>query len=483
MKFKKSRIASKRQAHQLLRGHAHAHKLHRHRHLYSFEKDIGSNGEDGKHHYERREVERGKDGGGHHGMDSYDHNGKRFRHHTWIEDITEKALSKLKVGTTDDTSVHQLNRLYCMVLFIGLAIFSGSSQFVGEPISCWCPAEFEKFHVKYVNAYCWIANTYTVPFDDIIPKDYAEREEEEIKYYQWVPIIFVFQAFLFFLPRMFWKHCNGYSGLNLKKVLFMADEATLVSPEEREEKVGVLAEHLDRWIIYRDTTVSSHQKVTKVKETIARGGIHRANFLSILYLFTDILYLGGTIAQLFFLDAVLGVNYKSIGLEFYNFMFEQKKWEENMKFPRVTFCDFDLRQMTNLQRWTVQCSLPINLYNEKTFVIVWFVLVIVSLINCIHFIYNTVVFFFPRRKMEYVEKYLTLSTPKYYSTSDDRAQNVAQRFVDMYLKNDGVFVIWLVTNNTSPVIASELIDTLWVRYCKTEAVQEYLKKDVDDHFA
>ena len=48
-------------------------------------------------------------------------------------------------------------------------------------------------------------------------------------------------------------------------------------------------------------------------------------------------------------------------------IFKGKELEDTRRFPRVTFCDLDVRQMTNVQTWTVQCSLPINLFNEKTF--------------------------------------------------------------------------------------------------------------------
>ena len=53
----------------------------------------------------------------------------------------------------------------------------------------------------YTDNMCWIKNTYYIPMDEVIPnKD--EDIETEINYYQWVPIVLIVQALLFYLPYM-----------------------------------------------------------------------------------------------------------------------------------------------------------------------------------------------------------------------------------------------------------------------------------------
>ncbi|XP_062580685.1 uncharacterized protein LOC134242601 [Saccostrea cucullata] len=398
-----------------------------------------------------------------------------------VEDITGKAFKKIKIGTTDDTGAHRLNRLYCMAFFIALTLFSSAEQFVGEPISCWCPAQFKKFHVSYANAYCWIKNTYLVPFEDSLPVDHREREDQEIMYYQWVPIIFALQAFMFFLPRMFWKHWNGYSGFDLKKVLRIADNASYDSPDERKDKIGQLAEFIDRWIDIRDCIMGKTKTSRRIKEAMASVGIHKGNFMMVFYLFTGFLYFANTLGQFFLLELLLGNNFLRIGPDFLMLMFEGKKWKDLERFPLVTYCDFDIRQLSNLQRWTVQCSLPINLFNEKLFVITWFLLVVMTLINGGHLVWNMVTFCLPWRQHHYILKYLHLSEPKHFNSKGAaRQRDLVDKFIKNYLRNDGIFVIWMVSANTSQVLASELVETLWTNYCEKPTIKSYMNLEDDE---
>lgn len=78
---------------------------------------------------------------------------------------------------------------------------------------------FLVIYESYVGEICWVQNTYYVPYNVTIPKAEIEREKGEIKYYQWVNFILLFQAFLFYMPRVFWTSFSGKGGLYLQDLV------------------------------------------------------------------------------------------------------------------------------------------------------------------------------------------------------------------------------------------------------------------------
>ncbi|OWF42365.1 innexin unc-7-like [Mizuhopecten yessoensis] len=397
----------------------------------------------------------------------------------FLEDVSKQGSSVIRTTLSDDTSIHVLNRKFCVVSLIILALLVCAKQYVGEPIQCWCPAEFAKFHVSYANSYCWIKNTYSVPFDEILPVEDVEREDTEIEYYQWVPLIFVFMAFLFYLPKIFWKGFYPKSGINIKKTLNLASDATYLGPVKRAERMVDIASYIDKWIEIRDGRTSAYQRMQAFKETLGHRGCHYGNYLTMIYMVTCALYTVNTIGQLFLVDSLLGNDFLSLGPDFVKGVSTNQKWEDLKRFPRVTFCDFNIRQLQNIQRWTVQCSLPINLFNEKMFIILWFLLVIMSFVNAVNFIYNFAMLFFPRRKNEYIKRFIDEDVLSPELRNSSRLSDVQVKFVDKYLRQDGVFLIWLINHNTSPVVASEIVAKLWKDYCDKPHVRTFLSLSSD----
>jgi len=73
-------------------------------------------------------------------------------------------------------------------------------------------------------SFCWIRNTYFLPFDADIPTDPRlppdqRRQPERLPYYQWVPLILLVQALGFYFPYAVWRRLSRYSGLDLHSLV------------------------------------------------------------------------------------------------------------------------------------------------------------------------------------------------------------------------------------------------------------------------
>ena len=65
-----------------------------------------------------------------------------------------------------------------------------------------------------------MSNTYYVPRDSPVPKKpHYDMEDDPddrkmISYYQWIPLILMFQASMAFVPCLIWRFLNKRSGMN-----------------------------------------------------------------------------------------------------------------------------------------------------------------------------------------------------------------------------------------------------------------------------
>ena len=110
-----------------------------------------------------------------------------------------------------------------------------------------------------------------------------------------------------------------------------------------------------------------------------------------------------------------------------------------------------------LQRYTIQCVLPINLFNEKIFIVLWFWLFLIAVMswsNYAHWLYWVLV---KENRVRYVRKYLKLADQVH--TSTDR--RLCRKFANDYLRDDGVFVLRVVSVNSSELALKDLVVQLW----------------------
>lgn len=191
------------------------------------------------------------------------------------------------------------------------------------------------------------------------------------------------------------------------------------------------------------------------------------NYLTSLYIFVKLLYISNAVGQLWLMNAFLSNERNSYYLYGINTLVDiyNNRQPDTKLFPRVTLCDFKIRQMQNVQDYTIQCTLPINLFNEKIYVYLWFHMCVVALLSCLGLIV-LLWQLFSTNCQSYVTKYLKIMSRVKQQTGVLEVKTI-RHFVDDYLRPDGVFTLRVIAKNTNDVITAEIISALFDYYRRT----------------
>lgn len=368
-------------------------------------------------------------------------------------------VAKIRRSYQSNDIIDRLNYQYTALIVVVGAITLAATQYVGKPIQCWVPAQFTGAWEKYAETYCFIKGSYYLPLDDHFSDDFIERDQAVIGYYQWVPIVLAVQAFLFYFPSLVWKAFNFSTGINVKNVLNSAGQIkNKFDGKTRETQVKKAAHHLIEALEMQRELKTDSLSILKRSR---KSGI----YLTVLYLIVKILYVCNIIVQFCIFKSFLGTKTSFWGWEILNDITEGREWEETGNFPRVTMCDFNVRVLGNLHRWTVQCVLMINMFTEKIYVFLWFWFLLVGVLSIISMMYWFVALCSPGSQREFVSKYLRCQNAIGSQPTRSEEERV-NGFVKNFLTPDGVFLARLIQTNGGDLLAGEIITELFKCYCQ-----------------
>ncbi|KRX94184.1 Innexin unc-9 [Trichinella pseudospiralis] len=376
-------------------------------------------------------------------------------------DIFGSAINALK-PTVDDDAIDRANYFYTPSLLLLFALIISTRQWIGQPIECWVPAEFKYAWEEYTENFCYIQDTYWLPLNDTIPGR-SERGHKHISYYQWVPFILGVQALFFGAPFALWRVCNFRSGFNIETIVSVARESALKEPwDDESSQTSIIAAFLCEVLQLKrnfETYGRSSGRNSWLNEKLLNNG----SFLTFAYTVVKLLYVINCCLQLLFMQIVLATGRQWMPNIFLRLL-SGNGWELTGVFPRVTMCDFEVRVLGNLNRYTVQCVLMINMVNEKIFLLVWCWTVALTCINSLHFVYWLYRNLVRRSRREYIKKLINASHASSMQESEPKLPGDVEKFADHFLRADGILVIEKVAYHAGQVIASRLTRRLFLDY-------------------
>ena len=182
------------------------------------------------------------------------------------------------------------------------------------------------------------------------------------------------------------------------------------------------------------------------------------NYMATLYIITKCLYLINAVAQLFILNAFLSTDFHVYGFQILQALYAGEDWPAARIFPRTTMCDFEVRALGTVHKHTVQCVLSINFFNEKIYLIVWFWLVLLSLITAVSLLVWIVRIVYKQDQVRYIERHLR-HAGKMRKSEDPN--NLIEKFVRDYMRQDGVVVVRIMNSNVDSIIVSDFVGEMW----------------------
>ncbi|KAH7728516.1 Innexin inx-3 [Aphelenchoides avenae] len=372
----------------------------------------------------------------------------------------DEAITKWFKPQTYDDGIDRLNYFVTATLLTFFALMVSAKQYVGAPIQCWMPMEFKGGWEEYAEDYCFIQNTYYVAPDEEIPTEYAERDQRQFGYYQWVPVVLALQAFMFYLPNWIWKTLHQQSGIDLNTAISDARKLRSLSYEERHGEIQKLVTYVNECL-----EVTESQRTPR-RFLCFRVGRNLGSYVSMLYLLIKLLYLVNVFGQFVLLNGFIGRGYNMWGVTALMSLWTGDGWTDSPVFPRVSLCDFRVRRLANMHRYTVQCVLMINMFNEKIYLFIWFWFLFVAISTIINFFYCAITLIPPMARERTITQFLKQEKLTEFADSKDGHAVIAE-FTNQGLRPDGVLLLRFIEGHAGAIVAKDLCAQLFKTFLES----------------
>ncbi|CAL2048890.1 unnamed protein product [Caenorhabditis brenneri] len=338
------------------------------------------------------------------------------------------------LGTTaiDDAS-DSLSCLISAFLFIIASILISAKSYVGSPMDCWIPRTYSGQWSQFAENYCFLKDTYWYPSAELfqeVPEYHKERHR--LSYYQWSSMYMALAGIAFMIPKFLWKMSQSYTDMDL---IYFCDTAQAIQQENKDQRKDKVRE-MAKFMRSKITALHAPRSCSNVRMSTIYGAV-------------KMLYLLIALGQFILLGYFIGQKKDLLwGWTLFINLLNGVTWETTGMFPRITFCDFQVREMDGRNRdETIQCLIGINEFNEKIFLFFWFWLVFLFFVTAFAHVYNA----------------LQISKPYFinsllYSIRDhhDAGQKkMFKEFGDKYLTMDGKLILSFIKSQ-SDLVAQEV---------------------------
>lgn len=278
-------------------------------------------------------------------------------------------LKTRKVHT--DGNVFRLHTTGTVVLLLTFSLLLTTKELVGAPIDCYGSSVPK----NVLDSFCWIESTYSVKtlfklserntpvYPGVGKSQEGVRDRKYHVYYQWVFFLLFGQAICFYVPRWMWKI---WEGGKLAAIVTSLDDKSTISQDKGDPRARVV-----------DFLVLS---------------LNRNNWYFVKYLLCELASVVNVITQMLFTDYVLGGGFLSYGsdvVEWHRETQHELVCPTVRSFPRVGMCSFTWYGGSGtVVNTEAVCVLPLNIVNEKVFLVLWFWYILLLITSAFGVVYR-----------------------------------------------------------------------------------------------
>ena len=234
---------------------------------------------------------------------------------------------------------------------------------------------------------------------------------------------------MFYSPHWLWK---TWEGGKLESIV-MGLSLPVMNKDERWEKIHLLADYI-------------------------QASMHCHNFYAIKFFLCELLNLGNSVFNMWFMDKFLDGMFFTYGIDV--LAFTETNQEERtdpmiVRFPRITKCSFNMYGPSGtIETHDLMCVLALNIINEKVYVFLWFWFLILAGISTLALAYRLLVFCIPAIRSGLLQKRARIRFKP--------SLNV----VTTKLHVGDFFLLYLLSKNVELLSFSALMDELSSRLVK-----------------
>ncbi|RWS31805.1 innexin inx2-like protein [Leptotrombidium deliense] len=289
-----------------------------------------------------------------------------------------KGVVKIRPATKIDNFVFRLHYKYTFGILVLSALLLAKDSYFGQKIDCHLQSSVTP---GFLNHFCWLTGPYLVEsaLTKVVGKEVTApgianpTESDKIisyYYYQWIVFILGLQSAAFYTTHLVWKIREG--GLISHLV------SPLISLKvDSENKKPQLLKRAAEKLCKRMGTFKSYFRFYFALECVNL-------FHVLLEIYLTNIFLNG-----------LFITYGVDVICYFSLSAQQRQQTVNpmtKAFPLLAKCTFHRSGPEGgIETLRPLCQLPLNIMNERIFLVLWFVFWILAIINTILIVYRIVI--------------------------------------------------------------------------------------------